>query len=398
MTEPPPPPPPTGPGPILSPGSRRVDRAAALRPRDGGRWGRAASLLAVVAVVGALVLAVLGRTLRAPPAPLAVAVTFLPYLYGGLAVNLLLGWFAFPARRTMVVGLAVIAAAAASLWGPRWSSAAPETGADVRVMSWNLRRLWGGPGDGGDAISCAIRGIAAQDPDVLTLLEVSADDVRTLSKKAGLVCTHHTYTADGDSREGGLATCTRGDRWSLSTGAGQRFVDDEDWYYVSSEVRSEVGVFNVLAVHLFPYRYVSRTIRSSLSRLTQGDTEPISEFAEHGEQIARSQSDQSAALLDRVDKFLDPTVIGGDFNSTRDSALHAALRGSLADAWERGGLGFGATVFLFDHLPLRVDYVYASHEFGVRSTTVPDLGCSDHRPVVTDLVLSPSGPARPPTK
>jgi endonuclease/exonuclease/phosphatase (EEP) superfamily protein YafD len=346
--------------------------------------------LAVQAVLGVLAIAVVGRTLRAPPAALAVTVTFLPYVYLAVAALLLVGWAALPGRRTLPWLLAVVAVAAFSLWSPRWGhDALPDDGDDVRVMSWNLRRLWGGPDDGGDPISCVIATVTAAEPDVLTLLEVSRKDMDLLSGKLGLTCVHHAYTEDGGPKEGGLATCTRGKRWSLGEGSGQRFVDPDDWYYVSSEVRHGDRVFNVLAVHLFPYRYVAKTIRSSLTPLAHGDTQALAEVAARSELIAKSQADQSAALLERVDKFHDPTLVGGDFNSTRDSALHAALRQRMTDSWEHGGFGLGSTVFLFDWLPLRIDYVYASPEFRVRSSDVPKVGCSDHRPVVSDLVLSP---------
>jgi endonuclease/exonuclease/phosphatase (EEP) superfamily protein YafD len=367
--------------------STKIPRA--LRPlRDGGRWGLLTTVIAVWAVVGLLVVAVAGRTVRAPPAALAVTVTFLPYLYALLTALLIAAWAAFPGRRPIRLALVALVLAAVSMWAPRWSSDRIEAGDDLRLMTWNVRRLWGGPDDGGDAIACVIIGIREQAPDVLTLLEVSANDVAMLSEKVGLKCVHHAYTADGGPKEGGLATCTRGDRWTLGEGRGQRFSDDEDWYYVRSEVQGQGRVLNVLAVHLFPYRYVARTIRGSLGRLTRGEVEAVASVAQLGEQVVKSQSDQSAALLDRVDKFHDPTLIGGDFNSTRDSALHAALRRKLADAWEHGGWGFGGTVFLFDLLPLRIDYLYATPEFRVRETRIPPLGCSDHRPVVSDLVLT----------
>jgi endonuclease/exonuclease/phosphatase (EEP) superfamily protein YafD len=359
----------------------------ALQRHDGGRWGLLVAVVGGWSVIGALGVAVAGRMLSAPPAPLGVVVTFLPYLYGALAVLLVVGWALFPARRAFAVGLIALAAAAFAMWSPP-GAPPPAAGAELRVMSWNLRRLWGGPDDGGDPTACASDALASVAPDVVTLLEVSAKDVEQLSRKAGLRCIHHAYTEGGGPKEGGLATCTRGEKWALGDGKGMRFVDDENWYYVGAEVRGGERVFNVLAVHLFPYRYVARTIRSALGELTKGDVEPLTEFAAKSEAIVRSQSDQSAALLERVQKFKDPTVIGGDFNSTRDSALHAALRShGLTDAYERGHGGFGGTVFLFDWIPLRIDYVYASDAFGVRTSDIPDLGCSDHRPVVSDLVL-----------
>jgi endonuclease/exonuclease/phosphatase (EEP) superfamily protein YafD len=133
-------------------------------------------------------------------------------------------------------------------------------------------------------------------------------------------------------------------------------------------------VFNLLGVHLHPYEL-------SMGRWI--------DLSRRGEAVQRAQSDQSAALLERMGRLDDPTLVAGDFNSTRDAALHVGLRQTLTDTWERGGLGFGGTVRLLGWAPLRVDYSYASGEFAVIKSRVVEAGCSDHRPVVSDLVLRP---------
>jgi endonuclease/exonuclease/phosphatase (EEP) superfamily protein YafD len=356
--------------------------------REGGWIGATVAAAGIVAVGALVVLTFAGRSLSAPPAFVSAGVVLLPYLYAAVAATLFLAWAMFPDRRALPATLFLLLAIAAGIWGPRWGvDGQPVEGAAVRVMSWNLRRLWGGPDDGGDATSCVVSAIEATAPDVLTLLEVSANDVALLSERLDLVCVQHPYLEGGAPKTGGLALCTRGARWRFRSGAGRRYVDHEDWYYVAGEVESAHRVFNVLAVHLSPYEYVAKKLKASVSELTRGEPDPIVDLSRRSETIVRGQSDQSAALLERVDKFRDPSVVGGDFNSTRDSALHAALREVLKDTWEIGGEGFGGTVHLFDWLPLRIDYIYASHEFRVEKTSVLDVGCSDHQAVVTDLVL-----------
>jgi endonuclease/exonuclease/phosphatase (EEP) superfamily protein YafD len=330
---------------------------------DGGRLGSVLSVAAGSVVVSLLGLTLAGRTLRAPPRPA-------------------------PRRKVMPASLLALAAGGLALWGPTWQAPPPD-GVPLRVMSWNLRRLWGGPDDGGDALACAIRGVEAVAPDVLTLLEVSALDVSALSRRLGLSCAHHGYRAGSGPQHGGLATCTRGADWTFTTGGGLRFVDDEDWFYVLGETERAGRRVNVLAVHLYPYEYVTKKLREGVDSLAQGHPEEFVELASAGEEVVKGQADQSAALLERVDKLRDPTVIAGDFNSTADAFLHTALRRrGLTDAFDARGRGFGGTVELFG-LPLRVDYVYASPELAVSAAEVPDLGCSDHQPVVTDLVLLP---------
>ena len=125
------------------------------------------------------------------------------------------------------------------------------------------------------------------------------------------------------------------------------------------------AVFNLLAIHLQPYRLSVET----------------------SDRVSAAQRAETEGLLDTVRTFRDPTVVAGDFNSVRDSALHHAMRERLTDAWEQAGLGPGWTVKALGRFPLRIDYVYVSDDFAVRQAALPALSCSDHRPVRTELVL-----------
>ena len=363
------------------------------------RWlGSVLSAGFALAVVGLLAVTVAGRVDAAPPAWLAAVVTFLPYQY---AVGLGMGfavWTMVPDRRLPPVGLAVLLLTGAGLWGPAWrarGSAGEGDAVRVRVLSWNLRRMWGGPDDGGDAKRCVVDLVRTRRPEVLALMEVSRENTDWLARELDLSCVHHTYRDSSSPRHGGVATCTRGERWSLGKGAGQRFVDHEDWYFLQSEVRGP-AVFNLLAVHLSPYDYAAKRLRSGVAELARGEAATLAKLGRSGREVFKGQSDQAAALLDRVERFRDPVVLAGDFNSTRDAALHVALRRRLVDTWEQGGMGFGGTIRFADWLPLRIDYIYATHDFGVRGAQVLPSGCSDHRPVLADLVLARSTLTPPP--
>jgi endonuclease/exonuclease/phosphatase (EEP) superfamily protein YafD len=334
-----------------------------------------------VAVVAVWAVVVVGRELAAPPAWIAGAVVFLPYLFLLVAVVLFTTWTLAPDRRTPPLALAALSLTAAWLWVPG-RSVAPEDPAagQVRVLSWNLQRLWGPD----QARACVVEHLTRESPDVLALLEVSRRDVDSLAAELGLDCRHHPYTSATGQNRGGLATCSRRDGpWALTGGDAARFVDDEDWYYQLAEFASGTRRFNLLVAHLYPYRGVAQRL---VRGVTDGDPASLAEATDRGEAVSRGQSDQAAALLERVQTLRDPTVVAGDFNSTPDAALHVALRRHLVDTWSAAGAGFGGTVHLFG-LPLRVDYVYASRSFGVRAARVVAAGCSDHEPVVAELQL-----------
>jgi endonuclease/exonuclease/phosphatase (EEP) superfamily protein YafD len=87
--------------------------------------------------------------------------------------------------------------------------------------------------------------------------------------------------------------------------------------------------------------------------------------------------------------FKDPTIVAGDFNSVRDAPLHGRMRARLRDAFEVAGWGPGFTVWRGPEglLPFRIDYVYVTEDFAVKSASAPAIDCSDHRPVLAELAL-----------
>ena len=364
------------------------------RPRRGGRLGGMVAALSLVLVIALWGITAAGREWSAPPATLSAAVTFLPYLYASGLAFVFLAWCAFPDRPSLPVLLGTLAVTGGALWGPGLRRDADlEPGTPLKVMSWNVRRLWGGPGSVGApedvaaATQCVAQAIALEEPDVLSLLEVSRRDLDALTAELDLACVHSDYWGSDDPDRGGLATCVRGDRWQLRGGSARRFVDAESWTYVLAEIEGQGKLFNFLAVHLHPYGFSADRLREGAAELAKGEPEKLFELARSGEAIFRAQGNQSAALLEHVARFHDPTVVAGDFNSTPDTALHVALRDHLVDAWARGGRGFGGTVHFLDRLPLRVDYVYVSDAFAVHGATVPATACSDHLPVVAELTL-----------
>ncbi|MFT7518726.1 MAG: endonuclease/exonuclease/phosphatase (EEP) superfamily protein YafD [Kiritimatiellia bacterium] len=346
--------------------------AVPSRRRTGGRIGLIMVVMSAAMVLCLLVITASGRSVRSPPLILTVLTVGLPYLYGLALLTLFAVWSALPDRKALPILGTIVLVCAAALWGgalPAWPE--PADGDPLRMMSWNVRRLWGGPADGGDPTQCVIDTIREIEPDVLSLQEVSRDDVHRLSAELGMTCVHTDYLATGDPNRGGLAACARGSKWTMHSGLPARFIDASPWRYVFVEIAHDDVVINLMAVHLHPYNIAHGGL---------GDPWDV----------ATSQGDQSAELLRRVSRFKDPTLVAGDFNSTRDQALHIALRGPMTDTYERGGQGFGPTVQLVGWIPLRIDYIYATDAFAVQASHVPAVDCSDHRPVISDIVLKPA--------
>jgi len=76
-----------------------------------------------------------------------------------------------------------------------------------------------------------------------------------------------------------------------------------------------------------------------------------------------------------------PTLLGGDLNSTPESAVHeAAIGAGLRDAWSICGRGDSLT-FPASVPVKRIDYLYFGGTITCDEATVPTSQASDHRPL-----------------
>lgn len=324
-----------------------------------------------------------GRIIDDPPALLIAGVTFLPYLYAALTAVAFAVWCVWPDRRSPAIASAGTVVLGAVLWGPSWPARGEiADGTPLRIMEWNVQRLWGVEDDTDKSLRCVVDVVQSAEPDAMVLLEVSQEDVRTLEARLDAHCAHTDYRGTRRPDVGGIAVCTRGGDWQLKRGTGQRYVDSDDWHYLFTEVQYGSDVVNILGVHLYPYRF-----GDSARQLLRGDAGSIAEMGRAGTEVSRAQGAHTAALQQRVERFRDPTIMAGDFNSTRDAALHTHLRRHMTDAWERGGRGMGTTIRVADVVPLRIDYTYVTPQLAVETSEVIDAECSDHQPVVTQLSL-----------
>ena len=251
------------------------------------------------------------------------------------------------------------------VWGRAWVGDSEHAdGEPVTILNWNLQRLaWSQPG----GLECIVATLKDRiKPDVLSLTELSYQEMETLAERLDLECVHVDYRGTEETGVGGVASCVRDSRWALGYTDRRRFVEDRDWFYSFAEFRRNEQVFNLLTVHLQPYRFG---------------------MGEGALPVAQAQAEETDALLRRVSKLNDPTVVAGDFNSPRDAEVHVRMRSHMRDTWEVGGWGPDGTVRLLDLIPMRVDYIYATEDFAVQRSDILDAACSDHRPVLSELIL-----------
>jgi endonuclease/exonuclease/phosphatase family metal-dependent hydrolase len=81
-----------------------------------------------------------------------------------------------------------------------------------------------------------------------------------------------------------------------------------------------------------------------------------------------------------------PRLLGGDFNSTPESAVQESLRRSgLRDSFAECGEGSGLS-YPADVPAKRIDYVFLTGKFRCASARVIDAQASDHRPVLVNVI------------
>ena len=85
-----------------------------------------------------------------------------------------------------------------------------------------------------------------------------------------------------------------------------------------------------------------------------------------------------------------PIIFGGDFNSSYQSNLYNAIpkiMGDFTNTFDKSGKGIGNT--FTNYFPIiRIDHIYSSRHFSVVDSKSAKTQNSDHRMVISDLLLN----------
>ena len=93
------------------------------------------------------------------------------------------------------------------------------------------------------------------------------------------------------------------------------------------------------------------------------------------------------SLLSIANEFQNqPTVILGDFNTPTDSVFVAGLRTDYANAFEQAGHGIDCT-WPVPFPVMAIDQMWVSRHWKLRTTRLGWSWLSDHRPIISDVLL-----------
>lgn len=99
------------------------------------------------------------------------------------------------------------------------------------------------------------------------------------------------------------------------------------------------------------------------------------------------QQQQAEIIMNHKKNCPYPIVICGDMNNSPFSYVYRNVKGTLNDAFEEAGSGFGKT-YNFKYYPARIDYIFADPAIKVKSfENFPDFVNSDHFPILTRLSI-----------
>lgn len=292
------------------------------------------------------------------------------YLFAPLPIVTILaiGWRKLPVVGASLLGVGVFA----FLWGPLFLPVTTATaGPTLRVMTFNVLGRVGDP-------MHAVASIQHEDPDVIFLQEVTGE-YATIFRQT-LKQDFPYQIIDPGTRSSGMAVFS-----SLPIERAE-VVLTGDWrgdpQVLFLEWRGQqitlVNFHTISTGAIWP-RWVRYT------------------FAQREESMAELAQFAADAIR------LGPVIVAGDANLTRLNDGYQTLDAVLDDAWWEAGTGLGHTFpaqiepddwltrvsfFFIPHWLARIDYIFYSDHWQPSRTWLAEFyGGSDHRGVVTDLIL-----------
>ncbi len=130
--------------------------------------------------------------------------------------------------------------------------------------------------------------------------------------------------------------------------------------------------------HRFPEHYENRAVLVA----DFGDYLVIgSHFGLHSDE----QENAVQTVLSELEKAEKPVILCGDFNMSPENPTLAPIFAHLHDT--ASAFMCPSLSFPSDKPKVKIDYIFASREFKIRSAEIPPVIASDHRPHIAELEL-----------
>jgi endonuclease/exonuclease/phosphatase family metal-dependent hydrolase len=101
----------------------------------------------------------------------------------------------------------------------------------------------------------------------------------------------------------------------------------------------------------------------------------------------KKQQQQATIIMNHKINCSYPIIICGDMNNSAFSYVYRSIRGSLNDAFEVAGHGFGKT-YNFKYYPARIDYIFADKNMKIKNfESFSNFVNSDHFPIMARISM-----------
>ncbi len=147
-------------------------------------------------------------------------------------------------------------------------------------------------------------------------------------------------------------------------------------------------IVRVYSNHMESYRLSSYN-SEALKKIENGKTIELSDVQKaytlfKQSMIKRAYQAEKISAHIQASKY--PVIVTGDFNDTPNSFVYHTIKKELKDAFTESGLGFSNT-YKKGLIAFRIDYILYQEPLKSVAYQSPELGISDHYPVITDFKL-----------
>jgi len=146
---------------------------------------------------------------------------------------------------------------------------------------------------------------------------------------------------------------------------------------IFADIKKERDTIRVYSMHLQSVQITDNIVHIE-NELNQEKSEIIFEKLSNA---FIKQQEQAIVLQNHTKQCDYPTIICGDLNNSAFSYVYRTVKGTLNDAFEQAGKGFGKS-YMFRYYPIRIDYILYHKSLIIKDfVTFNDIELSDHYPI-----------------
>ena len=153
---------------------------------------------------------------------------------------------------------------------------------------------------------------------------------------------------------------------------------------VYADIIKNKDTLRIYSMHLQSIKISTEIEEEEIQKMNESKTKYI--FRKISSAFTKQQ-EQALLLKQHYTDCKYKKIICGDMNNSAFSFVYRTIKGSMQDAFESNGEGFGKT-YNFKYYPARIDYIFADKNIQINSfETLNDFYNSDHFPLISRLEI-----------